>query len=227
MFSESNILSRSECKAAAKKGRITVNGVTVKSSDTKIDDNDILTLDGKEIVRRRFFYIMMNKPKGYVCSTDEAGEKSVLELLKAEDNAKNMFPAGRLDKDTVGFLLITNDGTLAHNLLAPKKHVEKTYFFKCRNKLSENDISVLENGVMMDGEMTKPAIIQAIGTEGTITITEGKFHQIKRMFGYVNNEILYLRRLTFGGLKIDESLKEGEYRLLTDEEVYLLRNRLD
>ena len=225
ILSESNILTRSESKAAAKHGRLAVNGVTVKTSDVKVDDGDAITLDGNEIKRRRFFYIMMNKPAGYVCSTDEPGSKTVLDLLRPEDKARNMFPAGRLDKDTVGLLLITNDGALAHDLLSPKKHVTKKYAFRCAHPLSARDIERLEHGVEIDGEMTKEAKVESCGVEGTITITEGKFHQIKRMFISVGNSIEYLKRLEFGPLLLDTSLAEGEYRFLTDKETDSLLNR--
>ncbi len=225
ILSESNILSRSESKAAAKKGRLAVNGVTVKTCDVKIGDDDVITLDGKEITRRHFFYIMMNKPQGYVCSTDEPGSKTVLDLLRPEDRARNMFPAGRLDKDTVGLLLITNDGALAHDLLSPKKHVTKRYEFRCAHPLSPSDKEKLENGVLIDGEMTKKAKVSSDGNTGSITITEGKFHQIKRMFISVNNSIEFLKRVDFGPLTLDTSLEEGEYRFLTDKETEMLINR--
>ena len=222
ILSESNVLSRSETKAAVKRGRLAVNGVTVKSGDVKVDDYDVITLDGNEIKRRRFFYIMMNKPAGYVCSTDEPGSRTVLDLLRHEDNARGMFPAGRLDKDTVGLLLITNDGALAHDLLSPKKHVTKKYAFRSSRPLTESDKEKLEKGVEIDGEMTKEAKVESDGVEGTIVITEGKFHQIKRMFISVGNSIEYLKRTEFGPLKLDGSLAEGEYRFLTDEETKAL-----
>jgi len=226
IFSESNLLSRSETKAAAKKGRITVNGITVKSAEEKVNETDVITLDGVSIIRRRFFYIMMNKPEGYVCSTDDPASKTVLELLEDRDRPADIFPAGRLDKDTVGFLLLTNDGNLAHALLSPKKHAEKTYLFKCVKPLSPQDTARLERGVPLDGAITKPARITCEGCSGTITLTEGKFHQIKRMFGFVGNEIIYLKRISFGGILLDDKLEEGGYRYITENELKILKNHV-
>ena len=222
ILSESNIMTRSESREAAKKGRITVNGGHVRSSDEKIDENDELCLDGVPVKRRRFFYYMMNKPAGYVCATEDKGQ-TVLDLLAPEDRARGLFPAGRLDKDTVGLLIITNDGQLAHELLSPKKHVSKKYFFRLESDLSPSDAELLCKGVPLDGVMTKPAVIECAGREGTVTLTEGKFHQIKRMFGYVGNKVTYLKRTSFGPLELDSSLAEGEYRHLTPAEAEKLR----
>ncbi len=224
IFSESHLLTRSEAKAAARKGRIAVNGKTIKSAEEKADDVDVITLDGSPITRRRFFYIMMNKPRGYVCSTDDPKSKTVLELLAPPDRPAGIFPAGRLDKDTVGLLLVTNDGALAHELLSPKKRVPKTYLFACRDSLSASDITRLKQGVLLDGEQTKPAKLCCDGASGSITVTEGKFHQIKRMFAAVGNEITYLKRVAFGALILDETLAEGGYRHLTADEMEILKN---
>lgn len=222
ILSESNIMTRSESREAAKKGRISVNGAIVRSSDMKIDDGDMIAVDGKVVERRKYFYFMMNKPAGYVCATEDKGP-TVLDLLLPEDRARGLFPAGRLDKDTVGFVLITNDGKLAHELLSPKKHVKKVYFFRLASPLSEHDADRLRSGVPMDGETTKPAEIEFSGSEGTVGLTEGKFHQIKRMFGFVGNNVIYLKRISFGGLELDASLSEGKYRMLTEEETAKLR----
>ncbi len=222
ILSESNIMTRSEARAAAKKGRIAVNGAVVRSSDEKADDADVISLDGKPIERRKFFYYMMNKPAGYVCATEDNGP-TVLDLLAPEDRARGIFPAGRLDKDTVGLLVITNDGPLAHDLLSPKKHVSKTYYFELESDLSRDDADLLSQGVPMDGTVTKPATIVSERRSGTITVTEGKFHQIKRMFAYVGNKVTYLKRISFGPLELDSTLAEGKYRFLTLEETEKLR----
>ncbi|MBQ6183171.1 MAG: rRNA pseudouridine synthase [Clostridia bacterium] len=217
ILSESNIMTRSQAREAAKKGRIALNGAVVRSSDEKAEEGDVIYVDGKPIDRRKFFYYMMNKPAGCVCATEDSGP-TVLDLLSPGDKARGLFPVGRLDKDTVGLLIITNDGPLAHELLSPKKHVSKTYFFKLERELSRRDADVLSSGIPMDGDTTKPALITFEGREGTITVTEGKFHQIKRMFGYVGNKVTYLKRISFGPLELDSSLAEGEYRILSPEE---------
>jgi 16S rRNA pseudouridine516 synthase len=226
IFSESNILTRSQTKQAAKQGRIAVNGVVVKDASQKAGEGDDITLDGNPVMRRKYFYLMLNQPAGYVCSTDDPSSPTVLELIDKKDLPAGLFPAGRLDKDTVGFVFLTNDGMLAHNLLSPKKHVEKVYFFRCKNPLSAEDIFNLENGVVINGVMTKKAKVEYTDRQGTITLTEGRYHQIKRMFICVGNEITYLRRITFGGISLDEGLSEGQYRHLTVEEVEILKNNV-
>lgn len=226
ILSEANVMSRSESKAAAKKGRIAVDGIVVRAGDTKVGDNAKITLDGMEVKREKFFYIMLNKPDGYVCSTDDPSAPTVLELLSDADKKRGLFPVGRLDKNTLGLLLISNDGGLAHKLLSPKKHVAKKYQFGCRNPLSQEAVSSLSEGVSIgDGIITKPSVIECTpaGTGGYITITEGKFHQIKRMFEAVGNKITYLKRTEFSVLTLDQELKEGEYRFLTDNEINALK----
>ena len=222
ILSESNIMTRSESKEAAKRGRITLNGAVIRSSDEKAEDGDIIAIDGAPVERRRFFYYMMNKPAGYVCATEDRGA-TVLDLMDAKDRSRGLFPAGRLDKDTVGLLLITNDGPLAHGLLSPKKHVSKKYYFKLARPLGREDAELLCAGIPMDGAITKPARIEYEGAEGEITITEGKFHQIKRMFEHVGNSVTYLKRTSFGPLELDGSLAEGEYRPLTETEAEKLQ----
>ncbi|MBO7400733.1 MAG: rRNA pseudouridine synthase [Clostridia bacterium] len=222
ILSESNIMTRSQAREAAKKGRIAVNGAVVRSSDEKAEEGDVISVDGRPIERRRFFYYMMNKPAGYVCATEDNGP-TVLDLLSPGDKARGLFPVGRLDKDTVGLLIITNDGALAHELLSPKKHVSKTYFFRLEHELISRDADILCAGIPMDGGTTKPAVITFEGREGTIAVTEGKFHQIKRMFGHVGNRVTYLKRISFGPLELDSSLAEGEYRILSAEETEKLR----
>ena len=169
---------------------------------------------------------MLNKPAGYVCSTDDGDGPTVLDLLTGPERRRGLFPAGRLDKDTVGLLLLTNDGASAHRWLSPKQHVEKRYFFRCARPLDKSAAASLERGVDIGGVVTKPArlTVQPGGTEGVLTITEGKFHQIKRMLAAVGNEITFLERVGFAGLPLDPALPRGGYRRLTEAETQMLLN---
>ena len=220
--------SRSEVKDFCKKGFITVNVVICKQSDTKIDENkDEISYKGQILSYEKFRYYMLHKPAGVVTATKDNHEKTVLDLLSGV-NTKDLSPAGRLDKDTEGLLLITNDGELIHNLLSPKKHVDKTYYIKAREALTETDLQALEQGVDIgDGTLTLPARAYLTGEkELLLIIHEGKFHQVKRMLQAVNNEVLYLKRMSFGSLKLDDSLAPGEFRPLTEQEILDLKNRV-
>ena len=172
---------------------------------------------------------MMNKPRGVVSATEDNYDKTVIDLLKDEDKSYKPFPVGRLDKDSEGLLLITNDGKLSHDLLSPKKHVDKTYYVEVDEEVTENDVTAFEKGVILkeDNYKTLPAKLQIIESGYPsiclVTIREGKFHQVKRMFNAINNEVIYLKRISLGTLKLDESLKTGQYRHLTEEEIKLLR----
>jgi pseudouridine synthase len=223
-LSAMGIASRSQSSRAAKHGDITIDGKICDRVDVHIDpDINVVTYEGQVIIYREYTYIMMNKPAGYVSATDDPKEKTVLELLPDQLQKQNLFPCGRLDKDTVGLLILTNNGTLAHQLLSPKHHAEKVYYFRCADPLT--DIAKLEQGIKLDdGYTTLPSKIDVLGTnEGYITLTEGKYHQIKRMFGAVGNRITYLRRVEFGGVELDESLKLGKWRYLTDDEINILK----
>ncbi|EOR23746.1 pseudouridine synthase [Niallia nealsonii AAU1] len=172
---------------------------------------------------------MMNKPPGLISATEDTREETVIDILQIEDSVYNPFPVGRLDKDTEGLLLLTNDGKLAHQLLSPKKHVPKTYFAVIRGEVGEGDIAAFKKGVVLDdGYLTKPGdlVILKAGETSDIelTISEGKFHQVKRMFESVGKKVIYLKRISMGPLELDESLELGEYRELTEEEVELLKN---
>lgn len=218
--------SRSEVKDLCKKGLITVNGIICKQSDTKIDENkDEVTCRGQLLSYEKYRYYMLHKPAGVVTATRDNHDKTVLDLLEGI-NTKDLSPAGRLDKDTEGLLLLTNDGELIHNLLSPKKHVDKTYYVKAGKPLSLSDIQALEQGVDIGEEtLTLPARAQLLSDkELLLTIQEGKFHQVKRMLQAVNNEVLYLKRMTFGSLSLDESLAPGQFRPLTREEIDSLKN---
>ena len=162
---------------------------------------------------------MLNKPEGYVSATDDENEKTVLDLVSPEDRKKGLFPCGRLDKNTLGLVILTNDGEGAHRVLSPKHHVSKVYKFKTRLPVSENDVKMLEAGVDIGGYLTKPCKVKMHSEcEGEITLTEGKYHQIKRMLEAVDNKIIYLERISFGGILLDKNLKRGEFRYLTPDE---------
>ncbi len=216
---ESGLLSRSEAGKAIRTGRITVDGKPVKDPSMHITENAAVTLDGVPVLWRQFHYIMLHKPAGYVSATEDRGP-TVLDLLPAYCTRLDMFPCGRLDIDTTGLLLITNDGASAHKWLSPKHHVPKTYFYTCRTPLEEEDRKRLETGVSLGDFTSLPATVTPeTDTTGRITIVEGKFHQIKRMFAAVGNEITGLKRLRFGPVTLDESLEPGQWRYLTDEEI--------
>ena len=219
--------TRTEVKKDIKKGRISVNGQIMKSPEYKIDiQTDVVLSDGKEIAYEELAYYMLNKPQGVVSATEDRRDKTVLDLI-SEKKRKDLFPVGRLDKDTEGLLLITNDGELAHNLLTPKKHVDKKYFVRLKTPLSEENRKRLEKGVDIgEDKLTLPAQIFVLNKEkdeAEIIIREGKFHQIKRMFHAVGNEVVFLKRLSMGSLVLDEALLPGEYRLLTPQEIERLK----
>ncbi len=216
-------LSRSEAGRAARAGRISVNGSPVKRAELHIDpESDRVTLDGELIVYRRYTYIMLNKPSGYVSATEDKNLPTVLELLPEELRRLGIFPAGRLDRDTLGLMLLTDNGELAHFLLSPVSHVPKSYRFDCRDPLTEPDAAALISGVDIgEDKPTKPASLEvnADAKSGVITLSEGRYHQIKRMFEAIGNKIVGLERLTFGPLSLDPSLSRGEWRYLTADEI--------
>ena len=224
-IADTGLYSRKDVKAAAKKGLITVNGNTVRDVSERIDENTaVVTYCGEKVNWRRYVYVMLNKPAGYISSTEES-DRTVMKLLPQEYTKMECFPCGRLDIDTVGLLLITNDGPLAHELLSPRHHAEKTYFYRCDPAIGEREAEALCAGVDIGGYVTKTSKVELVDeTSGYITLTEGKFHQIKRMFEAVGSSITYLRRVEFGGISLDESLKEGEWRELTESEIETLRS---
>lgn len=220
-------ISRNDAKELIKKRLVTVNGDTAKLFDMKIDpERDAVSSEGKEVKYREHIYIMLNKPAGVVCATRDKLSDTVLELIPEELRREGLFPAGRLDKDTVGFVLITDDGGFAHNILSPKKHVDKKYFAVLEKNITENDIELLKSGITIDGgEKCLPAEAVAAGKQNEIflTLREGKYHQVKRMAEALGNRVLYLKRISIGGLALDENLKEGECREITKEELTLLK----
>ena len=270
--------TRSTVKQLIKKNAVTVDGITVKSPDAKVDtENSVVTVNGKAVEYETFEYYMLNKPAGIISASTDEREKTVVDII-SEKKRRDLVPVGRLDRDTVGLLLITNDGGLSQKLLAPGKHVEKVYLVRVTGKLDEEDISAFEEGMDIgDEKLTKPAKleIKRIGmyntaaqlfvkndvldpeanteigvdtilkddgktasvtdmganlqtitelvSEAEVTLTEGRFHQIKRMFSERGHEVVYLKRLRMGSLQLDETLKEGEYRKLTEEELKALK----
>ena len=219
--------SRSEAKKAIREKKILINEATAQAADVQIDpDNDKITFCGKRIIYQQYKYIMLNKPDGVVSATDDPREKTVIDLIEGEERRHKMFPCGRLDKNTLGLMLLTDDGDLAHELLSPKHHVNKKYYFKAEKEIAVAEIMQFENGLTLDdGYVTLPAKIELFDnkTEGIITLTEGKYHQIKRMLVAIDNKITYLERISFGPLELDTSLARGEWRYLTEEEIKLLR----
>lgn len=229
-LAEMGVGTRQEVKKQIRQGKAAVNGTVVKAADTKIDEtSDEVTICGRNISYVSYEYYMLNKPAGVVSATEDRRDTTVIDLIK-EKKRKDLFPVGRLDKDTEGLLLITNDGDLAHRLLAPKKHVDKVYYAKIDGMVTEEDVKRFAEGIDIgaeEEEMTRPAKLDimkiAEESEIRLTIHEGKFHQVKRMFLAVGKEVTYLKRERMGTLCLDENLKPGEYRLLTEEEIENVR----
>lgn len=221
--------TRSEVKKAISKGLVRVNNEIVKKPETKLDtDSDNVLFDGVLVGYAQYEYYMLNKPAGVVSATEDKNDRTVLELIE-EKQRKDLFPVGRLDKDTEGLLLITNDGELAHQLLSPKKHVDKVYFARIDGKVTEEDIRRFAEGLEIGEEKpTLPAYLEILESEEIseirLTIREGKFHQVKRMFHAVGKEVIYLKRLQMGSLVLDPQLALGEYRELTGQELEALRD---
>lgn len=216
--------TRSEVKKAISKGLVRVNNVIVKKPETKLDtDSDHVLFDGVLVGYAQHEYYMLNKPAGVISATEDKREKTVIDLI-IERKRKDLFHVGRLDRDTEGLLLISNDGELAHRLLSPSKHVDKVYYAKIDGEVTIEDVEAFQQGVDIGEEkLTRPAKLRVLksGTQSEIelTICEGKFHQVKRMFQAVGKEVVYLKRLQMGTLILDESLKPGEYRELTEQEI--------
>lgn len=224
-LAEAGIGTRSEVKQKIKKGKITVNGRTAGKPEMKVEPGrDEISFEGKVLSYEKYVYFMLNKPAGVVSATEDGHDRTVIDLLKAEDK-KGVFPVGRLDKDTEGLLLLTNDGALAHELLSPKKHVSKCYYARVNGIVDAEDQKRIEEGIQISEDFTAlPAKLEVIRKEESsseifLTIYEGKFHQVKRMMKACGKEVLYLKRLKMGGLSLDEGLKPGEYRSLTRKEL--------
>ena len=217
--------TRKEATAYIKSGRVTVDGKAVKSGDIKINEkNCAVTFDGKEFSYSKYIYIMLNKPEGLISATEDEREKTVMSLLPESYMTKNLFPAGLLDKDTTGLLILTNDGETAHRLLSPKYNKKKVYRVTAEKPFTESDIEKLKKGVMLDDGKTKPVGLEI--TEDAhvafMTLTEGRFHEVKRICLALDNLCIALKRIRFAGLDLDTNLNSGEWRLLTPDEINLL-----
>lgn len=241
LLAELTGMTRSMARAAVQGGRVCVNGEVKKETAEHVkEETEHITLDGKELRFRKYVYYMLNKPAGTVSATQDNSAGTVIGLLAPEDRKKrNLFPVGRLDKDTEGFLLITDDGPFSHRMISPKSHVDKLYFAKLAREITEEDIALFASGMKVDEELTAmPAVLRRLSSEemqrflpeggsaAAVTLQEGKFHQVKRMFAATGNEVLYLKRIAVGGIALDAALAPGEYRELTAEEVSFLRGNV-
>ena len=224
-ISNITVYSRAETKKIIKKG-VLVNNVLVKQPDYQVDEeNDQVVIDGKSLFYQKYVYIMMNKPGNIISATEDKKDTTVIDILNEKDRLFKPFPVGRLDKDTEGLMLLTNDGELAHKLISPKKDVIKKYYVEVDGELKAEHVTIIRDGVVLeDGYKTKCATLEILtsNTEKSsayISITEGKFHQVKRMMKVLGTTVTYLKRLSIGTLILDENLKLGEYRYLTEEEL--------
>jgi len=228
-LSNSGLGSRKEIKSLIKSGLVLVNGKPPKDSSVQLDESsDTVTVNGEKVEYREFVYLMLNKPAGYVSAVFDKKLPVVTELVPQEYAHFEVFPVGRLDIDTEGLLILTNDGALTHRLLSPKKHVDKTYYVISEKQPDEKTIELFKEGVVLDdGYKTMSAHLEILpsGRQSLLTIQEGKFHQVKRMFEAADNKVEYLKRVKMGSLSLDESLQKGEIRELTPEEVELLEKR--
>lgn len=221
--------SRRDVKKYIKQGRVSINGNVCTNGEIKVNtDKDTVSFDFKEIKFKQFVYIMLNKPSGVVSAVKDKIDRTVIDLIKKEDRAKGLFPVGRLDKDTVGLIILTNNGDFAHNTLSPKKHINKTYYVEIKGNFNEYDLAKFKDGIIIVDRgkniKLKSAEIKVINCDENvsklnITISEGKFHQIKKMFLSVGKNVIYLKRIKFGDIVLDSSLKEGEYRYLNQKEM--------
>lgn len=234
LLSHSGFGTRKEVKNLLKKKGVTVNGEVQKDGKFQVHlEKDVVEVFGEEVSYQEFVYFMLHKPKGVISATTDNLHETVIDLLQPHDQLQEPFPVGRLDIDTEGLLLLTNDGALAHELLSPKKHVDKVYEAEIKGIVAEEDAAAFKKGITLeDGYICKPAVLEIVETNEIeesswikVTIQEGKFHQVKRMFEAVEKEVVYLKRLSMGPLLLDEDLPLGEYRPLATEEIEQLKNR--
>jgi 16S rRNA pseudouridine516 synthase len=220
------LATRSEARTACKSGQVTVDGIAVKDSSAHVDpERQSIVFRGRDITYRRFTYVMLNKPEGYVSATEDSRLPVVTELLDGELRKMELFPVGRLDRDTTGLMILTNNGQLAHSVLSPKHHVAKEYYFKCAEPLAPDVEERFKNRITLaDGYECKEALIVPDSDRlgGVITLTEGKYHQIKRMIASTDNAVTFLERISFATIPLDRTLARGEWRMLTDAEIALL-----
>ncbi|MGH4051999.1 MAG: pseudouridine synthase [Clostridium sp.] len=222
--------TRKEVKAILKKGKVEIDGVIISDNAMKIDpDKAIIKVSGEEINYRKYIYLIMNKPAGVVSATVDKHDETVIDLIDDEYRAFDPFPIGRLDRDTVGLILITNDGELNHKLIAPKNHVDKVYYAEINKFVEQSDVDAFKKGVVIDdGYKCMPSVLEILnaddnGAEVMVTIQEGKFHQVKRMFESVEKKVVFLKRVSFGPLKLEDNLEEGKCRELSEKEISLLK----
>lgn len=224
--SETNY-SRKEVKELIKKKRVTVNEQIITKSVLKINpNNDKIKIDNIELKIKKYVYLILNKPKGYISATEDKNTKTVLELVPQDYAHRALFPAGRLDKDTTGLMLITDDGGFAHNILSPKKHIKKLYEVTIDIPITEEMVTAFKKGILLNDGECKPANLQITGlTTGLVTLTEGRYHQIKRMFGCFKAKVIKLNRIGMGNLILPSNLKTGECRELTEEEINKIKEK--
>lgn len=220
-------ISRTDVKKLMKKQNVSVNGKHITDSNTKIDPSeDSINLNGQPVIYQEHIYIMMNKPKGVISASEDKSVPTVVDLVPEKLKKAGLFPAGRLDADTTGFVLITDDGDFAHRILSPKKHVEKTYIALLEKEISDSDIERFKNGIeLRDGTLCLESKLERLSDRYvSVVIHEGKYHQIKRMFAALGNRVIELHRVSIGSLSLDENLKEGECREITNDELKLITN---
>ena len=225
IIASQGIYSRSDVKSLISKKRVAVDGEIIKSSSVKADpEKNVITIDGRPLTIKKFVYIMLNKPQGYVSATEDREHQTVLELMPEEYAGRNLFPAGRLDRDTTGLMIITDDGQLAHNILAPKKHVQKIYHVELDIPVTEEMARGFAEGVELNDGVCKEAGLEITGEKtAKVTLREGRYHQIKRMFGCFGGKVVKLHRLAMGNLHLPDDLEVGACRELTEEELKMLQ----
>ncbi len=223
LLSQALLLSRSDAKKKLRDSQVSINGKICKNADMKVNPSaDVITVTGQTIVYQKYIYIMLHKPAGVVSASKDPNEKTVVDLVPAQLRRKGLFPAGRLDKDTTGFVLITDDGDFAHRILAPGKHVPKTYLVTLTRAVSETEIAELADGPVLDDEQLLPVVVQAINKESyiySVVLMEGRYHQIKRMFAKQGNPVVALHRTQMGQLPLDPALQPGECKILSADEI--------
>ena len=230
LIASQGLLSRNDVKTMIKRGEVSVNGVVIKDSSVKVSYEDDIVVNGKPLKQTEFTYIMLNKPKGVVSASEDKRDKTVIDILPDELKRKNLFPAGRLDKDTTGFCLITDDGDFAHRILSPSRHVDKTYIATVDKKINfANARKAFKDGIVLaDGTVLLSADLELLSDDDNqsfkVVIKEGKYHQVKRMFASLGTTVIELKRVSIGGLVLDDNLEEGEARLLTTEELSKIEN---
>lgn len=222
LISSSGKYTRSESSKLIRAGAVCVNGVSVKNPASKADGNaDVITINSQRFIYKKHIYIMMNKPEGVISASDSPNDRTVIDLLPDELKRPGLFPAGRLDRDTTGFMLITDDGDFAHRILSPKRHVSKTYRVTLREDITEDEAEMIRTGLMLNGEKLLPAKVKKLDGEHVyeVVLKEGRYHQIKRMFARLSNEVVALERTAMGNLTLDTALKRGDAREMTAEEI--------